>query len=42
MRKKDYLTLAELDEMDYFDDKIIMNRKAYSQFKESIVSERLK
>jgi len=42
MPKKDYLTLEELDEMEYFDDKAIMNKKAYSEFKDSIVLGRIK
>ncbi|MGV8086479.1 MAG: hypothetical protein ACP5N1_02520 [Candidatus Woesearchaeota archaeon] len=39
---KDYWTLEELDRMDYFDDKIIMNKQAYTEFKKGIMLERIK
>ncbi len=42
MSIKDYWTVEELDNMDYFDDKIIMNRQAYVEFKDSIVLRRIK
>lgn len=42
MTNKDYWTLEELDRMDYFDDKMIMNKQAYTEFKKGIMLERIK
>ena len=39
---KDYWTLDELDDIDYFNDKIVMNRQTYTEFKKGIVLERIK